>query len=88
MCTYLANTPRFVDRDMMMRYLGLGVGHRHPAEFPHEDDELRAVPNGDNYVYTDWDCATEDEGLLDEDEDDAGQSDEQSFDDEEVEYEF
>ncbi|KAJ7875085.1 hypothetical protein B0H13DRAFT_2348286 [Mycena leptocephala] len=27
---------RFVDRDMMMRYLGIGVGHMQPADFPSE----------------------------------------------------
>ncbi|KAI5890309.1 uncharacterized protein SCHCODRAFT_02702895 [Schizophyllum commune H4-8] len=27
---------RFVDRDMMMRYLGLGVGHLNTPDFPHE----------------------------------------------------
>ncbi|KAJ7737919.1 hypothetical protein DFH07DRAFT_752764, partial [Mycena maculata] len=29
---------RFVDRDMMMRYLGIGVGHLQPADFPSEVD--------------------------------------------------
>ncbi|KAI5896414.1 uncharacterized protein SCHCODRAFT_01150321 [Schizophyllum commune H4-8] len=27
---------RFVDRDMMMRYLGVGIGHLNPPTFPHE----------------------------------------------------
>ncbi|KAI0030723.1 hypothetical protein K488DRAFT_53583, partial [Vararia minispora EC-137] len=31
---------RFVDRDMMMRYLGWGVGHRNPPDFPHEANDL------------------------------------------------
>jgi hypothetical protein len=33
----------FVDRDMMMRYLGLGVGHLNPADFPHEIHALDNV---------------------------------------------
>jgi hypothetical protein len=40
---------RFVDRDMMMRYLGIGVGHIQPADFPHEVDALQAEPE-DDYV--------------------------------------
>ncbi|KAF7971982.1 hypothetical protein HWV62_19325 [Athelia sp. TMB] len=32
---------RFVDRDMMMRYLGLGIGHMHPVGFPTEVNALR-----------------------------------------------
>ncbi|EIW80784.1 hypothetical protein CONPUDRAFT_33177, partial [Coniophora puteana RWD-64-598 SS2] len=27
---------RFVDRDMMMRYLGIGIGHSNPSGFPNE----------------------------------------------------
>jgi hypothetical protein len=34
--------PRFVDRDMMMRYLGWGIGHRNPPGFAHEADALIA----------------------------------------------
>ncbi|TFK61425.1 hypothetical protein BDN72DRAFT_904115 [Pluteus cervinus] len=49
---------RFVDRDMMMRYLGLGVGHCHPANFPREDGELLMLPTtGPNYPVTEEDCA-------------------------------
>ncbi|KAI0027632.1 hypothetical protein K488DRAFT_60856 [Vararia minispora EC-137] len=33
---------RFVDRDMMMRYLGWGVGHLNSPDFPHEADALLA----------------------------------------------
>jgi hypothetical protein len=36
---------RFVDRDMMMRYLGIGVGHLHPATFPTEVDAIVANPD-------------------------------------------
>ncbi|TFK59842.1 hypothetical protein BDN72DRAFT_780189 [Pluteus cervinus] len=43
---------RFVDRDMMMRHLGLGAGHCYPAGFPREDEELRQVPSGPSYVET------------------------------------
>ncbi|KAJ7116991.1 hypothetical protein C8R44DRAFT_627458, partial [Mycena epipterygia] len=46
---------RFVDRDMMMRYLGIGVGHLQPADFPSEVDAINlwleeleiAVPSPD-----------------------------------------
>ncbi|KZV69074.1 hypothetical protein PENSPDRAFT_735574 [Peniophora sp. CONT] len=31
---------RFVDRDMSMRYLGFGVGHRNKPDFPHEANDL------------------------------------------------
>ncbi|KAI0029051.1 hypothetical protein K488DRAFT_57250 [Vararia minispora EC-137] len=31
---------RFVDRDMMQRYLGWGIGHRNPPDFPHEAHDL------------------------------------------------
>ncbi|KIY49798.1 hypothetical protein FISHEDRAFT_40613 [Fistulina hepatica ATCC 64428] len=33
----------FVDRDMMMRYLGLGVGHLNSPDFPHEVWDLAEV---------------------------------------------
>ena len=33
---------RFVDRDMMMRYLGWGIGHRNPPNFAHEANVLIA----------------------------------------------
>jgi hypothetical protein len=33
---------RFVDRDMMMRYLGWGIGHRNPPDFAHEANALVA----------------------------------------------
>lgn len=33
---------RFVDRDMMMRHLGWGIGHCNPPEFSHEADSLIA----------------------------------------------
>ncbi|KAJ7579392.1 hypothetical protein C8J56DRAFT_1169724 [Mycena floridula] len=32
---------RFVDRDMVMRYLGLGVGHRNSADFPTEENVMK-----------------------------------------------
>ncbi|TFK69161.1 hypothetical protein BDN72DRAFT_878592 [Pluteus cervinus] len=41
---------RFADRDLMMRYLGLGVGHHNPSEFPREDRVLRQVPSGPHYT--------------------------------------
>ncbi|KAI4293738.1 hypothetical protein K525DRAFT_214235 [Schizophyllum commune Loenen D] len=34
---------RFVDRDMMMRYLGVGIGHLNPPDFPHEVNQLPFV---------------------------------------------
>lgn len=40
---------RFADRDMMMRYLGIGVGHLQRADFPHEVDSINPVPE-DTYV--------------------------------------
>ena len=33
----------FVDRDMMMRYLGIGVGHLNMPTFPHELDQVVSV---------------------------------------------
>jgi hypothetical protein len=70
---------RFVDRDMMMRYLGLGVGHLNAANFPHEIRALDMVhipdvsiqdtdmdENGDSEL--DDDSGDEDKG---EEEDDA-----------------
>ncbi|KAI0733649.1 hypothetical protein C8Q72DRAFT_881207 [Fomitopsis betulina] len=33
---------RFVDRDMMMRFLGWGIGHLNQADFPHEAEALIA----------------------------------------------
>ena len=33
---------RFVDRDLMMRFLGWGVGHLNQADFPHEANALLA----------------------------------------------
>ena len=33
---------RFVDRDMMMRFLGWGIGHLNSPDFPHEANELIA----------------------------------------------
>lgn len=41
---------RFADRDLMMRYLGLGVGHLNAADFPREDRVLRKVPSGMHYT--------------------------------------
>ncbi|KAI5833921.1 hypothetical protein K523DRAFT_295015 [Schizophyllum commune Tattone D] len=38
---------RFVDRDMMMRYLGLGVGHLNPRDFPHEVHQLANMPDSE-----------------------------------------
>ncbi|KAF8965639.1 hypothetical protein BDZ97DRAFT_2057933 [Flammula alnicola] len=40
---------RFVDRDMMMRYVGTGVGHCQPPDFPREDGQLKRVPFGEFY---------------------------------------
>lgn len=37
---------------MMMRYLGLGVGHQNPSDFPREDGDLPSIPSGAHYVYT------------------------------------
>ncbi|RDB17802.1 hypothetical protein Hypma_000674 [Hypsizygus marmoreus] len=39
----------FVDLDMMMRYLGLGVGHCQTADFPREDKELKTILTGPSY---------------------------------------
>jgi len=36
---------RFVDRDMMMRFLGWGIGHRNQPDFPHESNALIASSN-------------------------------------------
>lgn len=33
---------RFVDRDMMMRFLGWGIGHLNSPDFPHEANGLIA----------------------------------------------
>ena len=38
----LTGIPRFVDRDMMMRYLGWGIGHHNPPDFAHEANTLIA----------------------------------------------
>jgi hypothetical protein len=40
---------RYVDRDMMMRYLGTGIGHMHPPGFPNETQSLQVVRE-DRYV--------------------------------------
>lgn len=55
----------------MMRYLGLGVGHMQPADFPREHDCLKKVPFGDEYQYTEWEEGNTTHSLshLDEDED-------------------
>jgi len=42
----------FVDHDMMMRYVGTGVGHRQPADFPREDGQLKCTLTGESYVET------------------------------------
>ena len=39
---FLTHVLRFVDRDMMMRYLGWGIGHRNPPDFTHEANALIA----------------------------------------------
>ncbi|KAI0027567.1 hypothetical protein K488DRAFT_90709 [Vararia minispora EC-137] len=31
---------KFVDRDMMQRYLGWGIGHLNPPDFPHEAHDI------------------------------------------------
>ncbi|KAI0030620.1 hypothetical protein K488DRAFT_53810 [Vararia minispora EC-137] len=41
---------RFVDRDMMMRYLGWGIGHRNPPDFPHEADDLPRTTMYDKFL--------------------------------------
>ena len=41
---------RFANRDMMMRYLGTGVGHRQSADFPRETRQLKAPLQGDSYL--------------------------------------
>ncbi|KAI0729592.1 hypothetical protein C8Q72DRAFT_951809 [Fomitopsis betulina] len=40
--TCTVSTSRFVDRDMMMRFLGWGIGHLNQADFPHEAEALIA----------------------------------------------
>ncbi|KAG5634352.1 hypothetical protein H0H81_002284 [Sphagnurus paluster] len=42
----------FVDCDMMMHFLGLGVGHCHPAGFPRENALLKKVPLGPSYRHS------------------------------------
>lgn len=42
-----------------MRYLGLGVGHHQPSDFPREDSVLRKIPEGASYIHTDWDVLDE-----------------------------
>lgn len=46
---YCSLKPRFVDWDMMMQYLGLGVGHMNSASFPGEADAIRVSPEL-NYI--------------------------------------
>jgi hypothetical protein len=41
---------RFADRDMMMRYLGTGVGHRQSEDFPREVGLLKNPLQGEFYV--------------------------------------
>jgi len=43
---------RFVDRDMMMRFLGWGIGHLNPPDFPHEANKL-LVSDGDKVLFQD-----------------------------------
>jgi len=35
-----------------MRYVGTGVGHRQPADFPREDGQLKSALTGELYVET------------------------------------
>jgi hypothetical protein len=42
MLDLLTHTLRFVDRDMMMQYLGWGIGHCNPPDFTHEANMLIA----------------------------------------------
>lgn len=68
---------------MMMRYLGLGVGHQNPPDFPREGDDLPEIPNGAHYVYTsteepEGDGGSEEDGELYSDDDEV----------EDVGYEF
>ncbi|TFK68774.1 hypothetical protein BDN72DRAFT_650911 [Pluteus cervinus] len=43
---------RFVDRDMVMRYLGSGIGHCLPPDFPRETGQLKMIPSGPHYQST------------------------------------
>ncbi|KAK0502589.1 hypothetical protein EDD18DRAFT_1347216 [Armillaria luteobubalina] len=83
---------RFVDRDMMMHYLGLGVGHLNPPNFPTETRQLRPDILRENNDETWVTADTEDESESDEDSDsdrgsEIGSADELS-DDEPDEYEY
>ncbi|KAF8879128.1 hypothetical protein BD779DRAFT_1162769 [Infundibulicybe gibba] len=40
---------RFADRDMIMRYLGMGVGHCQSPDFPREDGYVKHIPSGEHY---------------------------------------
>lgn len=35
-----------------MRYVGTGVGHRQPVDFPREDGQLKVTLTGESYVET------------------------------------
>ena len=65
----------FVDRDMMMRYLGLGVGHLNPRDFPHEVHQLANMPDSEG-VDTEGAFSSEDveDTLDDADNSDAADS--------------
>ncbi|KAH7919092.1 hypothetical protein BV22DRAFT_1185026, partial [Leucogyrophana mollusca] len=55
---------RFVDRDMMMRYTGLGVGHMNEAGFPTERGKLPVVgEEGDIPIAISQDGLVEEEGV-------------------------
>ena len=43
---------------MTMHYVGTGVGHRQPADFPREDSQLKGTLTGESYVET----ATQEDG--------------------------
>ncbi|PBK60412.1 hypothetical protein ARMSODRAFT_898121 [Armillaria solidipes] len=83
---------RFVDRDMMMRYLGLGVGHLNPPYFPRETGQLRADVLRENNEETWVTADTEDESESDEESDSDRSSDldavDELSDDELDEYEY
>ena len=64
----------FVDRDMVMRYLGLGIGHLNSADFPGDSGLLRADVLIENDV-TMWQSG-------DAEEPDAEESDAEESDDE------
>ncbi|KXN93275.1 hypothetical protein AN958_00198, partial [Leucoagaricus sp. SymC.cos] len=66
----------FVDRDMFMRFIGLGVGHQPGTSSPHESDDAEGDEEAEDEVGVQQDNSTE---LADNDGNDEGEEDDEGF---------